>query len=94
MIAHLSYYTHDNSYDGQKKIFDNPVFIIEHTKGRLIWDVALPDSLADRDKKEIDSSESNFVREKLINQLNAMNLTPNSIFLHADFRNGGCLLYN
>jgi N-acyl homoserine lactone hydrolase len=78
MIAHLSYYTQDASYDAQKKTFDNPVFIIEHNKGRLIWDVGLADSLADRSKEEIDSSEY-FLRKKLIDQINAMGLTPDSI---------------
>lgn len=80
IILHdLSQFTQDESYKGQKKIIDNPVFIIEHNKGRLIWDVGLPDSLADRNLGEIDSSESFYVREKLINQINALNLTPDSI---------------
>jgi hypothetical protein len=39
MIMHdLSQFTQDDSYNGQKKFIDNPVFIIEHNKGRLIWD--------------------------------------------------------
>jgi glyoxylase-like metal-dependent hydrolase (beta-lactamase superfamily II) len=80
MIMHdLSQFTQDDSYNGQKKFIDNPVFIIEHNKGRLIWDVGLADSLADRNTGEIDTTESFYVREKLINQINAMNLTPDSI---------------
>src|SRR5687768_6505568 len=75
----LSNFTQDESYNGQRITIDNPVFIIEHEKGGLIWDVGLPDRLADRNAKEIDSNESYFVREKLINQINAMNLTPDSI---------------
>ncbi|MES2797744.1 MAG: N-acyl homoserine lactonase family protein [Bacteroidota bacterium] len=79
IMQDLSEFTQDNSYDGQKKIIDNPVFIIEHNKGRLIWDVGLADSLADRNPEKTDINEEFYVREKLINQIKAMNLTPDSI---------------
>lgn len=80
MILHdLSQFTQDDSYNGQTKVIDNPVFIIEHEKGRLIWDVGLPDALADRNVEKNDSTGNEFVREKLINQMKAMNLTPDSI---------------
>jgi N-acyl homoserine lactone hydrolase len=79
MIAHLSYYTQDESYNEQKKLFDNPIFIIQHPKGRLIWDVGLADSLADISSEKKDTSQSFFVKEKLINQMKKMNLTPDSI---------------
>src|SRR5688500_4753151 len=58
MIMHdLSQFTQDESYKRRRKIIDNPIFIIEHSKGRLIWDVGLPDSLADRNPAEIDTTE-------------------------------------
>src|SRR5688500_3601835 len=79
LIADLNHYTQDESYNGQKKIFDNPVFIIEHNKGRLIWDVGLAESLGDSKTGEIDSTEWLFVRQKLINQISTMNLSPDSI---------------
>jgi glyoxylase-like metal-dependent hydrolase (beta-lactamase superfamily II) len=81
VVNDLSRFTQDQSYNRQRKIIDNPVFIIEHNKGRLIWDVGLPDNFADRNAGEIDTTASIvfYVREKLINQINAMNLTPDSI---------------
>ena len=79
IMQDLSQFTQDDSYERRRKIIDNPVFIIEHPKGRLIWDVGLPDSLADRNPAEIDSTEQFYVREKLINQLKVMHFTPDSI---------------
>ena len=81
VVNDLSYFTQDVSYDGQRRFIDNPVFIIEHEKGRLIWDVGLPDHLADRKPEEIDTTQwiLFYVREKLIDQIHAMNLTPDSI---------------
>lgn len=80
MIMHdLTYFTQDDSYNGQSKILENPVFIIEHPKGRLMWDVGLPDSIADRNTGALDTSETFYVRKKLINQLLDMNLTPDGI---------------
>ena len=78
-LNNLDRFTQDESYNKQRKMIDNPVFIIEHSKGRLIWDVGLPDSLADGNTGEIDTTESFYVRKKLIDQINAMNLTPDSI---------------
>lgn len=81
IVNDLSYFTQDDSYNGQKKIINNPVFIIEHEKGRLIWDVGLPDHLADRKPNEIDTTEwiLFYVKDKLIDQIQAMKLTPDSI---------------
>ncbi|NNL15261.1 MAG: N-acyl homoserine lactonase family protein [Flavobacteriaceae bacterium] len=80
VVNDLSYFTQDESYNGQKKIIDNPVFIIEHEKGRLIWDVGLPDRLADRNPSEIDTTQwiLFYVKEKLIDQIHNMNMTPDS----------------
>ncbi|MGC3947605.1 MAG: N-acyl homoserine lactonase family protein [Chryseolinea sp.] len=80
IMQDLSNFTQDKSYDGQKKRIKNPVFIIEHNNKRLIWDVGLDDSLADRNIAEIDTTvEEFYVTEKLIDQIRAMNLTPDSI---------------
>jgi N-acyl homoserine lactone hydrolase len=81
-LNNLDQFTRDESYNNQRKMIDNPVFIIEHSKGRLIWDVGLPDSLADGNTGEIDTTTVAtlfYVRKKLIDQINAMNLTPDSI---------------
>jgi glyoxylase-like metal-dependent hydrolase (beta-lactamase superfamily II) len=81
-LNNLDQFTLDESYNGQRKTIDNPVFLIEHNKGRLIWDVGLPDSLAARNTGAIDTTTVAtlfYVRKKLIDQINAMNLTPDSI---------------
>src|SRR5689334_3424342 len=73
IMQNLSRFTQDNSYDGQKKRIKNPVFIIEHDKKRLIWDVGLNDSLADRNPTEIDTTiEQFYVTKKLIDQIRGM----------------------
>jgi glyoxylase-like metal-dependent hydrolase (beta-lactamase superfamily II) len=78
----LGWFTQGNEYDDYpSKILANPVFLVEHPKGRLIWDVGLDDKLADRNPEDIDSSATmvSLVHEKLIDQLKTMNLTPDSI---------------
>ncbi len=76
-----SFFSHDSSYIGQKKSFDNAIFLIEHENGRLIWDVGLPDTFADRDPEKIDTTGAltSYIREKLIDQLGKMQITPDSI---------------
>ena len=68
----LDWFTHGDEYNAYpSKTFANPVFLIEHSKGRLIWDVGLDDKLADRKSEEIDSSAAmvSLVKDKLIDQL-------------------------
>ncbi|WP_373073346.1 N-acyl homoserine lactonase family protein [Zeaxanthinibacter enoshimensis] len=81
VINDLSMFTQDDSYDGQRKIIDNPVFLIEHKKGRLLWDTGLPDSLSGRIPGEVDTTTSIlfYIRKKLLHQIRAMNLSPDSI---------------
>ncbi|MDA0193927.1 MAG: N-acyl homoserine lactonase family protein [Bacteroidetes bacterium] len=81
LIKDLSYFTQDSVYDGQSKYLDDPVFLIEHEKGRLIWDGGLPDAIADQKPEDVDTSFwiINYIREKLIDQLAQMQLTPDSI---------------
>ena len=80
-INDLNLFTTDSAYQGQSKTIDNPVFLIEHPLGRLIWDVGLPDELADRNPEEVDSAAIIVfhIREKLASQLSTMDLTPDSI---------------
>jgi N-acyl homoserine lactone hydrolase len=78
----LDWFTHGNEYDDYpSKTLANSIFLIEHPKGRLIWDVGLDDKLADRNPEDIDSSAQmvSLVQAKLIDQLKSMNLTPDSI---------------
>ncbi len=75
-------FTQGDEYDDYpSKTVADPVFLVEHPNGRFLWDVGLPDTLADRNPEDIDSSAAMvfLVQEKLIDQLKAMNLTPDSI---------------
>lgn len=78
----IKLFTQGDEYDDYpSKTVANPVFLVEHTNGRFVWDVGLPDTLADRNPEDIDSSAAmvSLVQEKLISQLKAMNLTPDSV---------------
>jgi len=78
----LHWFTHGNEYNNySRKTLANPVFLIEHPKGRVIWDAGLDDKLADRNPEDIDTSAKlvSLLEVKLIDQLKAMNLTPDSI---------------
>ncbi len=80
-FRNLGIFSLDSVYEGRRMSIDNPVFLIEHEKGRLIWDLGLPDSYADRDTEKIDTTGiyNSFIREKLIDQLVKMEITPDSI---------------
>jgi len=78
----LDWFTLGDEYnDYPRKTLANSVFLIEHSDGRLIWDAGLDDKLADRNPEDIDSTAKlvYFVQTKLIDQLQSMKLTPDSI---------------
>jgi glyoxylase-like metal-dependent hydrolase (beta-lactamase superfamily II) len=77
----LRIFSLDSVYEGKRMSLDNPVFLIEHEKGRLIWDLGLPDQYADRDPEKLDTTGmfSSYIREKLIDQFKKMEITPDSI---------------
>ena len=76
-----SFFSHDSSYVGQRKILENAIFLIEHKNGRMIWDVGLPDSYADRDPVKIDTTGAftSHIRVKLEDQLKNMQISLDSI---------------
>ncbi len=80
-FRNLAIFSLDSVYEGRRMSLDNPVFLIEHEKGRLIWDLGLPDGYADRDPEKLDTTGiyNSFIREKLIDQLTEMKITPDSI---------------
>jgi glyoxylase-like metal-dependent hydrolase (beta-lactamase superfamily II) len=78
----LHWFTLGDEYnDYPQKTLANTVFLIEHPNGRLLWDAGLEDNLADRKPEEIDTTAKlvYFVRNKLIDQLKSMKLTPDSL---------------
>lgn len=80
-FRNLGIFSLDSVYKNRRMSLDNPVFLIEHKEGRLIWDLGLPDRYADRDPKNIDTTGiyNSYIREKLIDQLSKMAITPDSI---------------
>ena len=103
MDLNLDYFSTDSSYTGQRKIINNPVFIIEHPKGRLIWDTGLPDVFADMTEEQLAALSPigiSKLDKKLINQLADMELTPDSIdyvvfsHSHADHAGNGNYFVN
>jgi len=80
-FRNLDIFSKDSVYEGRRISIDNPVFLIEHQKGKLIWDVGLPDRYADRNPEKIDTTGiySAYIREKLVDQLTKMKITPDSI---------------
>jgi glyoxylase-like metal-dependent hydrolase (beta-lactamase superfamily II) len=77
-LKDLLSFSQDSVYAGQRMVVEDPVFLIDHPKGRLIWDSGVPDTFADREE-EPTSLFVGYIREKLIDQLASMNLTPDSI---------------
>jgi len=78
----LHWFTYGDEYnDYPRKTLANPVFVIEHPKGKVMWDAGLDDKLADRNPEDIDTTANmvTILEEKLIDQLKSMNLTPDSI---------------
>jgi glyoxylase-like metal-dependent hydrolase (beta-lactamase superfamily II) len=77
----LSIFSLDSAYAGKGMSLENPVFLIEHEKGRLIWDVGLADRYAEIAEEERDSTAlyQAYVRETLLDQLIDLEIPPDSI---------------
>jgi len=71
----------DNSYsEDDWEFINNPIILIEHPNGRMIWDTGIPDRYADLPLEERSQGGGSFeVKKKLIDQLADMGLTPDSI---------------
>ncbi len=78
-INDLSYFTTGDEYDGLSITLVNPVFLIEHEKGSLLWDLAIVDSVADLKDRDTSATVISHVDRKLLDQLKTLNLTPDSI---------------
>jgi len=91
----LEYFSTDSSYTGQRKMIDNPVFIIEHPEGRLIWDTGLPDAMVQMSDEEKGSNPVGTVIHDVpvMDQVKAMGLTPDDFdyvaFSHVHFDHAG-----
>jgi glyoxylase-like metal-dependent hydrolase (beta-lactamase superfamily II) len=70
----------DGSYDGQTKNLIVPSYLIRHPRGDLIWDLGLPESLADLGPAGRTQGPFTFsMRRKLTAQLADLGLSPADI---------------
>jgi len=79
MDLNLDYFSIDSSYTGQRKIIENPVFIIEHPKGKLIWDTGINDAmvqLSDEEKANLHPVLGLIYDIPVMDQLKTMGMTP------------------
>jgi N-acyl homoserine lactone hydrolase len=60
-----------------------PCYLVDHPRGRLLWDAGLPDRLAGRGPVPIGPGETAELRESLVDQLARLDLTPADIDLMA-----------
>lgn len=80
IVNNLQIFSQGDLYEGETKQFSNSYFIIEHPKGKLLWDTGLPNALVGKDP--FTSPDGNFtVSRKVnsINQLQALDLSPSDI---------------
>jgi len=96
MDLNLDFFSTDSSYTGQRKVIKNPVFIIEHPKGRMIWDTGIPDvmvQMSDEDKANLNPVGSLIFDTPVIDQLTKMGLTPDDFDIlslsHTHFDHAG-----
>lgn len=66
-------------YDGQTLNMVNPCFLIQHSKGNLLWDTGHKDSMADDSDGEISGVWHAKLKAKLIEQLGQLGLKPKDI---------------
>jgi glyoxylase-like metal-dependent hydrolase (beta-lactamase superfamily II) len=70
----------DGAYDGKGGEMVNPCYLIRHPKGDLLWDLGLPESIADTPEGVPDPPFSRtFVSKKLTAQLAELGLKPTDI---------------
>lgn len=99
LILNLGFFSTDSSYAmGNMRKSANTILLIEHPKGRLIWDTGMPDAMADLPLEERSQDLGSFeIKTKLIDQLAEMGLTPDSIdylaLSHTHFDHAGNAAY-
>ncbi|MBS0591569.1 MAG: N-acyl homoserine lactonase family protein [Proteobacteria bacterium] len=83
-------YSDTGEYDGKPRTMSAPCFVIRHPRGVLLWDTGLGDKFA-AIKGGVDEDGTHLsVRVRLVDQLQAIGLTPGGIdyvafsHLHAD----------
>jgi len=73
----LEIFSQDTTYQGQSKTFADAFYIIEHPKGRLLWDAGLAEGLVGQEPFTTPNGAFTVSRkDSVISQLKALNLTP------------------
>lgn len=94
LVNNLQIFSQGDLYKGETKQFANSYFIIEHPKGKLVWDTGLPNNLVG--KEPFTSPDGNFTvsrKATASQQLKALGLEPSDIdylaFSHTHFDHTG-----
>lgn len=80
MVNNLEIFSQGDLYKGKTKQFANSYFIIDHPKGKLVWDTGLPNNLVG--KEPFTSPDGNFTVSRQAtagSQLKAIGLNPADI---------------
>jgi N-acyl homoserine lactone hydrolase len=73
----LEVFSQDTTYQGQNKTFADAFYIIEHPKGRLLWDAGLAEGLVGQDPVTTPNGAFTVSRkDSVISQLAELKLTP------------------
>lgn len=73
----LEIFSQDTTYTGQSKTFADAFYIIEHPKGRLLWDAGLAEGLVGQEPFTTPNGAFTVSRkDSVVSQLAQLNLTP------------------
>jgi len=77
LVNNLEIFSQDDRYKGQSKSFADAFYIIEHPKGRLLWDAGLGEGLVGQEPFTTpDGAFTVSRKDSIVNQLKVINLTP------------------
>jgi glyoxylase-like metal-dependent hydrolase (beta-lactamase superfamily II) len=79
-VFDMKMFSDDGRLDGQREMLANPCFLIQHSKGYLIWDLGYPEALADLPNGQLVAKLfRNKIKTKLTKQLGQLGLGPSDI---------------
>jgi glyoxylase-like metal-dependent hydrolase (beta-lactamase superfamily II) len=77
LVNKLEIFSQDTTYQGQTKTLADAFYIIEHPKGRLLWDAGLAEGLVGQDPFTTPDGVFTLSRkDSIVSQLKALNLAP------------------
>ena len=76
-VNKLEIFAQDDAFKGQSKTFADAFYIIEHPKGRVLWDSGLAEGLVGQEAFTTPNGAFTVSRkDSIVSQLKALNLTP------------------